>query len=184
MPTFSAKKCPARDLLHLDKGTGLVGQYRSRPFRPELVTIRKTLANPCIPGKEMTFLQLLQALEERLGHVQLPLRSKAASVHEIFEGCGLHHELALTLVRAIYTKNRCHHLKDEVMAETSLRAIAPIHAAVLQAQHTDIDTYRFLETFVANVQAVFGQEPGPRPIKPEAKRGCIVPFPVHRRQAR
>ncbi|MHB8253255.1 MAG: hypothetical protein ACYDEV_06040 [Acidiferrobacter sp.] len=132
----------------------------------------------------MTFLQLLQILEERLGRLHLPLKPGATNIHELFEGCGLHHELTLTLVRAIYTGNRCHHLKDQVAAEPSLRAIAPIHAAVLHADHTDIDTFRFLQAFVAAVQSVFGQQPRPRPIKPQVEFGRVLPFPVRRHQAR
>ncbi|HUW97454.1 MAG TPA: hypothetical protein VMV40_01240 [Acidiferrobacter sp.] len=132
----------------------------------------------------MTFLQLLQALEERLGRIHLPLRPKAASIHEIFEGCGLHHELALMLVRAIYTKNRCCHLHDKVAAETSLSAIAPIHTAVLRARHTDIDTYRFLETFTTHMQAAFGPQLRPHVAKSEVPLGRVVPFPLRRREAR
>lgn len=129
----------------------------------------------------MTFLQLLQTLEERMGRIHWPLRSQAASVHELFEGCGLHHELVLTLARAIYTENHCHHLKDRVTIEATLRAIGPIHAAVLHADHTDIDTYRFLESFVATVQAVFGQKPPPRRVRSDRKVGQVLLFPIRRR---
>ena len=131
----------------------------------------------------MTFLQLLQSLEERLGHVHLPVRPQAASLQDLFEGCGLHHELTVALVRAIYIENRCQHLKDRVAGEACLRAIAPIHAAVAHADHTDVDTYRFSEGFLAAVQAVFEQRPGPRPAKPQGPRGRILPFPSMRRRA-
>lgn len=131
----------------------------------------------------MTFLQLLQTLEERMGRIHWPLRARAASVHELFEGCGLHHELVLTLARAIYVENRCHHLKDRVTVEATLRAIGPIHAAVLHADHTDIDTYRFLESFVATVQGLFGQQPPPRRVRPDTKPGQVLLFPVRRRAA-
>ncbi|WP_297390338.1 hypothetical protein [Acidiferrobacter sp.] len=131
----------------------------------------------------MTFLQLLQALEERLGHVHLPVRPQAARLPEVFEGCGLHHELAVMLVRAIYTENRCQHLRDRVSAEACLRAVAPIHAAVAHADHTDVDTYRFSEGFFAAVQAVFEQKPRARPPKAQEPRGQILSFPLMRRRA-
>lgn len=132
-----------------------------------------------------TFLQLLQGLEDRLGHIHVPLQAKAKSFPELFEGCGLHHDLTQALVRAMYAENRCRHLKDTVAAEACLRAIAPIHAAVLQADHTDIDTYRFLEAFVGAVQAVLGRPPKPRPAKTRAPQGLILRFPLMRtRQAR
>lgn len=132
-----------------------------------------------------TFLQLLQALEDRLGHIHLPLQAKAKTLPELFEECGLHHELTLTLVRAIYMENRCAHLKDTVAAEPTLRAIAPIHAAVLHADHTDIDTYRFLEAFLAAVQAILDRHPKPRPARSGGQRGLLLHFPLIRtRQVR
>ncbi|MDA8190360.1 hypothetical protein [Acidiferrobacter thiooxydans] len=131
----------------------------------------------------MTFLQLLQALEQRLGHVHLPVRPQAAGLPDVFEGCGLHHELAVTLVRAIYTENRCRHVRDWVSAEACLRAVAPIHAAVAHADHTDIDTYRFSEGFLAAVQAVFEHKPRSRPPKSPEPRGQILSFPLARRRA-
>ena len=131
----------------------------------------------------MTFLQLLQALEERLGRVHLPVRSQAARLPDIFEGCGLHHELAVRLVRAIYTENRCRHVRDRVSADASLRAITPIHTAVAHADHTDIDTYRFSAGFLATVQAVFEQEPRPRPPKAQEPRGQVLLFRLMRRRA-
>ncbi len=130
----------------------------------------------------MTFLQLLQTLEDRLGHVHLPLKPQAKALSELFEGCGLHHELTLALVRAVYTENQCRHLKDAVTVEACLRAVGPIHAAVSHADHTDIDTYRFSEAFVAAIQAAFGQGPRPRPARAPGLRGQILPFPVLRRR--
>lgn len=127
-----------------------------------------------------TFLQLLQALEDHLGHIHLPLRAKAKTLPELFDECGLHHELTLTLVRAIYAENRCAHLKDTVSAEPTLRAIAPIRTVVLHADHTDIDTYHFLEAFLVAVQAIFDRHPKPRPAKPEGQRGLLLRFPLMR----
>lgn len=131
----------------------------------------------------MTFLQLLQSLEERLGHVHLPVRPQAAGLQDIFEGCGLHHELIVALVRAIYVENHCRHIKDRVQADASLKAVTPIHGAVARADHTDIDTYRFSEGFLTALQAVFEQKPHPRPVRPQAPRGQVLPFPVLRRRA-
>ncbi|WP_298134775.1 hypothetical protein [Acidiferrobacter sp.] len=130
----------------------------------------------------MTFLQLLQALEERLGRVHLPVRPQAARLSDLFEGCGLHHELAVTLARAIYAENGCRHVRDRVSADACLRAIAPIHAAVAQAEHTDVDTYRFSEGFLAAVQAVFEQRPQPRPTKAAKPSGQVLPFSLMRRR--
>ncbi|MHB1513422.1 MAG: hypothetical protein ACYCTF_09100 [Acidiferrobacter sp.] len=131
----------------------------------------------------MTFLQLLQSLEERLGHIHLPVRPQATGLQDLFEGCGLHHELTVALVRAIYTENHCRHIKDGVVAEASFKAVTPIHAAVAHAERTDIDTYRFSEGFLAALQTAFEQKPHPRPVRPQAPRGQVLPFPTLRRRA-
>lgn len=126
----------------------------------------------------MTYLQLLTALEHRLGRLHVPLRPGGATVHDLFEGCALHHELVLQLVRAIYSENRCHHIRDIVTAEVSLQALIPIQARVLQSEHTDIDTYHFLQTFITTVQDIFGNPPKHRPSK--VTHGQILFFPTKR----
>ena len=125
----------------------------------------------------MTYLELLHLLEERLGRLHMPLRTKAATVHELFDGCALHHELMTTLVRAVYAANRCHHVKDRITAEKTLEAISPIRAAILGAEDTDIDTYRFVEAFVAEVQKAFGQSQVRPRRHPAPARGEVIAFP-------
>ncbi len=87
-------------------------------------------------------------------------------------------------MRALYAGNRCHHLKSPVTVQASLRAIGPIHAEILQSAHTDIDTYRFLETFIAHMLAVFGEPPKARPRKSPPHPARVIAFPVRRRGRR
>ncbi len=124
----------------------------------------------------MTYLELLCLLEERLGRLHMPLRANAATVHDLFDGCALHHELMTAFVRAVYAGNRCHHIKDRVTAEKTLQAIGPIRTAILCADDTDIDTYRFVEAFVTEVQKGFGEHQ-PRRRRLPAPGGEVIPFP-------
>lgn len=95
----------------------------------------------------MTFLQLMQLLERRLGYHQLPVNADAVHVRDIFESCAVHHDLATRLLREIYRANRCQRTGDLVERDASIAAILPIRAEVLKAPHTDVDMFRFLETF-------------------------------------
>lgn len=128
----------------------------------------------------MTYLELLRALEERLGRLHMPLRTHTPTVHELFDGCALHHELMVALVRAVYTGNHCQHVRDRITAEATLEAIAPIRAAILHADNTDIDTYRFVEAFLGAVQDSIGRRPAPRPVR-TAARGKVIAFRTRRR---
>lgn len=95
----------------------------------------------------MTFLQLMQLLERRLGYHQLPVNADAIHVRDIFESCPVHHDLATRLLREIYRANRCQRTADLVARDATIGAILPIRAEVLKAPHTDVDMFRFLETF-------------------------------------
>lgn len=159
-PIFSAARSPA----HLDKIPAAADN--------EMATDR-----PSFTVETMTYLELLRLLEERLGRLHVPLRANASTVHELFDGCALHHELMTALVRAVYTGNRCHHVKDRVTPDKTLQAIGPIRTAILNADDTDIDTYRFVEAFFAEVQKGFGQhQPKPHRRLPQAG-GQIIAFP-------
>ncbi|MHB1529214.1 MAG: hypothetical protein ACYDDA_04180 [Acidiferrobacteraceae bacterium] len=100
----------------------------------------------------MTFLQLMQTLERRLGYHQLPVNPRARQLRELFESGALHHDLAVRLAHEIYRHNRCQKTGDLVQRTSTLDAIMPIRREVLQANDTDIDVFRFIETFCEGVE--------------------------------
>ncbi|MHB1586604.1 MAG: hypothetical protein ACYCRH_06865 [Acidiferrobacteraceae bacterium] len=102
----------------------------------------------------MTFLQLMQALERRLGYHQLPLNPNARHLRDLFESVALHHDLALRLAHEIYRHNRCQKTGGLVQRGPTLEAIMPVRREVLQACNTDIDVFRFIEAFCEGVERI------------------------------
>lgn len=127
----------------------------------------------------MNFLELLRALETRLGYHQVPLNPRARGIRDLFEGGPLHHELVVRLMRAIYARNKCQHLTDPVNREATFAALGPIRLEVLRAPHTDIDVYRLMDDLCLAVEQAFRESAGgasqPRVAdKPVGAR--IIPF--------
>lgn len=100
----------------------------------------------------MLFKQLVQHLEERLGHHQVPTNAHAKTLNDILGGCAVHHDFLMTALRAIYKSNRCQKIDDTVARAPTLAAIEPLRLAVLHNPHTDIDLYRFMEDLCAQTE--------------------------------
>ena len=132
----------------------------------------------------MTFEQLMQHLERKLGHHQFPLNPDASGIKDLFVSCALHHELALDLTREIYRRNKCQKLRAEVTGPNTIEAIAPIRLRILKSPSTDIDTFNFIEDCCATVTACFDcHSPEPRREsrrEPKAKTSTVVPFAAFR----
>ncbi len=103
----------------------------------------------------MTFIELMQFLEDRLGHHQMPLNARAVQLNDLFTSCALHHELTKEIVAAIYKSNDCRKLQDCVNPEKTLMSLVPIRLKVIQSTHTDIDTFHFIENFCASTDDYF-----------------------------
>jgi len=100
----------------------------------------------------MLFKRLVQHLEERLGHHQVPANARAKGLTDILGGCAVHHDFLTTVLRAIYKTNRCQKIDDAVARTPTLAAIGPLRLAVLRDPHTDIDLYRFMEELCAEIE--------------------------------
>ena len=114
----------------------------------------------------MTFLQLLQHLEQQLGHHQVPLHPGARTVYELMAGGALHHELMKQVSLALFKQNKCQKLSDPVTAATSLAALVPIRLHILRAQETDIDLFHFIEALCVAVDGYFRSHEQPSPAVP------------------
>lgn len=106
----------------------------------------------------MTFRQLMQHLEQTLGHHRIPINEHAATLRDLFDSCALHHDLTVDLSKEIYRANRCHHLSGGVTRAATLEALAPIRLKVLRCSRTDVDTASFIEDACAAVSSYFEQQ--------------------------
>jgi hypothetical protein len=106
----------------------------------------------------MNFKELIACLADEIGYHQVPLNTRAHQVNELLEGCALHHDLMLHLLRAIYRHNGCHKLIDGVTRTATLDAVAPIRLDVLRSPKTDIDTKRLIDDFCLAVSRIFDNE--------------------------
>lgn len=128
----------------------------------------------------MKFLQLIQYLEQHIGHHQFPLRAGTTSYRQMVDSCALHYELVTRVVSAVYSANNCRHLHDTVMLDTTFEALAPIRRDLMNSPRTDVDSYRLIEDIGEAVARGFAREARAAPrraIRPSA----IIPFPIPRR---
>lgn len=137
----------------------------------------------------MNFKELIERLADEIGYHQVPLNARARRIDELFEGCALHHELMLRLMRTIHLRNDCHKLTDSVTRVATLDAIAPIRLEVLHSPKTDIDTKRLMDDFCTAVNKAFDHESA-QPLSPhtatpaaaQAKRGEVISMDRYRRR--
>lgn len=120
----------------------------------------------------MTYLELLQALEHRLGYQHLPLNPHATTLKDLFESSPVHHDLAHRLAKAIYQHNACQRLADEVTREQCFAAIGPVREAALKTANTDVDAYHLLEDLCHAFDEIFPV--APTPTETEEKRSADV----------
>lgn len=106
----------------------------------------------------MNFKELVGCLADEIGYHQVPLNTRAHQVNDLLEGCALHHELMLRLMRAIYRRNGCHKLIDGVTRAATLDAVAPVRLDVLRSPRTDIDTKRLMDDFCLAITRIFDHE--------------------------
>lgn len=109
----------------------------------------------------MTYIELLQALEQRLGYQHLPLNSHASNMKNLFESTPVHHELMQRLVQALYRKNACLVLTGTVQRDACFDAIGTVRQETLKAATTDVDAYRLLDDLCQALDEIFevAQEP-------------------------
>ncbi|MFV1998538.1 MAG: hypothetical protein ACC641_11075, partial [Acidiferrobacterales bacterium] len=103
----------------------------------------------------MTFRQLFEQLENRLGSHQIPVDAHAEGLQDLFESCPLHDDLTKQLARAIFKRNRCRHLDDPVYQDKTESVLKEIRSCVRQEKHTDIDRYNFIEDYCQAVHEFF-----------------------------
>jgi hypothetical protein len=104
----------------------------------------------------MNFRELVEWLSKRIGHHQIPLNPAATELRGLIDSGAVHYELITQIATAIYTGNRCRHLKDAVTQDATFEALEPIRLAVLRAPGTDVDTHGLLETICTEVAHAFG----------------------------
>ncbi len=123
----------------------------------------------------MTFRELIEQLARRIGSHQVPLNPTATELRGLIDSGAVHYELITQIVTAIYTGNRCRHLKDVVTQDVTFEALEPIRLAVLRAPGTDVDAHRLMETICTEVAHAFGvTTPNDAPAIPAS--GEIVRF--------
>lgn len=129
----------------------------------------------------MTFLELLQALEHRLGYQHLPLNPRASSLKDLLESSPVHHDLVHRLVRAIYQHNSCRKLSDDVTRELCFAAIGPVRQEALKTSNTDIDAYHLLEDLCRAVDEIFNAGTAARDTE-EKRSAEVIPLDSARRR--
>lgn len=104
----------------------------------------------------MTFRELIDTLAKRIGSHQIPLNPKASELRGLIDSGAVHYELITQIATAIYTGNRCRHLKDAVAQDATFEALEPIRLAVLRAPGTDVDVHGLMEIICHEVAHAFG----------------------------
>ena len=104
----------------------------------------------------MTFRELIEQLARGIGQHQIPLNATASELRGLIDSGAVHYELMTQIATAIYTGNRCRHLKDAVTQDATFEALEPIRLAVLRAPGTDVDVHRLMETICLEVAHAFG----------------------------
>ncbi len=137
----------------------------------------------------MTFLQLLQALEQQLGYHQLPLNPMAEDFIELFESSPVHVTLISEIVRAIYKQNKCQKFSDTVTLDATNAALVPIRNKLHQAADMDIDVFGFMEELCHAVSNAFHetqdiQEENPASETSAQKTASVVPLASYRAKKR
>ncbi len=129
----------------------------------------------------MNFLELLQALEHRLGYQHLPLSPQAPTLKQIFECSPVHHDLMHRLVHALYAANGCHQLTDPVQRSACFEAVGPVRQQALKT--ADIDAHRLLEDFCRALDDIFAAEYTPTPeTTPTKSSADVIPLAAFRRR--
>jgi hypothetical protein len=124
----------------------------------------------------MSFHELIELMAKRIGHHQIPLNPAATELRGLIDSGAVHYELITQIATAIYTGNRCRHIKDAVTQDASFEALEPIRLAVLRAPGTDVDVHGLMESICTEVAHAFDvATPNKRPAAPSSS-GELVRF--------
>lgn len=132
----------------------------------------------------MTFKELLEYLEERLGYHQMPLNPAATGIKDVFECSPVHPDLMVSVVRAIYAENGCRSLHDKVERLVTLDALGPIRLARLRAASTDVDEHSLIEELCVILNEAFTEDAEPPQRAPAPAAAEIIPLAPYLRQRR
>jgi hypothetical protein len=131
----------------------------------------------------MTYRELLQALEHRLGYQHLPLNPRALALKDLFESSPVHHDLMHRLTKAIYQHNACQRLDDAVSHEECFAAIGPVRQEALKTASTDVDAYHLLQDLCHALDEIFAVAPSPAP-SDDKRSAEVIPLAAARRRGR
>lgn len=132
----------------------------------------------------MTFKELLEYLEERLGYHQMPLNPAATGIKDVFECSPVHPDLMVSVVHAIYAENGCRSLHDKVERLVTLDALGPIRLARLRAASTDVDEHSLIEELCVILNEAFTEDAEPPQRAPAPAAAEIIPLAPYLRQRR
>lgn len=124
----------------------------------------------------MTFIELMQRLEQMLGYHQWPVDSGARELREVFDNSPVNGELTIKIMRALYKGNHCQKLTDPVTLEQCDQTLIPIRLKLVRSQTTDIDAYQFMEQMCHAVHKAWMKraDSGSIKVEPETETAEIV----------
>jgi len=108
----------------------------------------------------MTFIELLNFLEDRLGYHQFPVNVQAKDLAQVFDSSAIHHDFAVKLVHEIYKANHCQNLRSPIDQDKVEEVLVRLRADALDGKKTDIDLYHFIEDICVVVYEFFTQAEG------------------------
>jgi len=111
----------------------------------------------------MKFNLFVQALEQRLGNHHIPVNRDAVLLQDLFANSPVHAEFVTNLIRTIYKKNHCQNLTSPITKTITNNTLADARLSALQANHTDIDTFNFIEDMCLAVDAIFKNDKNSKP---------------------
>lgn len=123
----------------------------------------------------MTYIELLRALEQRLGYQHLPLDPHASTVKNLFDSTPVHHELMQRLTQALFHGNHCRTLTDSVQRDACFDVMGTIRQETLKTTTTDVEVYRLLDDLCQMLDELFAEVRQPGAVE-EKHSADIVPF--------
>ena len=103
----------------------------------------------------MNFRELIETLSQRIGYHQIPVNAGVSGIRGLIDSSAVHYELITQIVTAIYTGNRCRHLKDPVTRDATFEALEPIRTVIARSPKTDVDVFALMEAVCSEVARAF-----------------------------
>jgi len=94
----------------------------------------------------VTFIELMQKLEQELGYHQWPVNPVARELRDIFDNSPVNGELAIKVMRGLYKSNGCQKPADDVSLDRCNDALVPIRLELIRSKQTDIDAVHFINS--------------------------------------